>query len=530
MIPKIIHQTWRDYDLPVPESLPESWRKMNPDWQYRFWTDEDLENLVVQDYPELLDYYLSVPKPVQRADIARYLIIHKYGGIYADIDTECFAPLDVLADEDRVILCEEPPEHWKMARACGMDALIFNGTFASPAGHPFWDHVQKTLVRMMPSMNRVLESTGPLMLTGCVITYPQPEQISVSSCHLFDPMFDTGAQSAGAVHGDYGAARISTHLWTGTWHNFKPATEWQNRLADLKKWPWKIVYHITRGRFLDRKKIEASINRSLLASKVPNGPEDDNIAVLIPVRDAEEYLERCFELIAQLDYPKDRLKLVFCEGDSSDNTVAVLARLKDKYAGVFRDIKVLHLTTGNRLKRQDRWRPRFQKKRRSGLAKVRNHLIENGLDQSDRWALWIDADVCDYQPDVLRKLLAAKDKIVIPECVRQPGGVSYDLNTFVDYGSTRNAYYYRHAVGGIFQPQAKFGMRRHMYNLRFLDRVLLNSVGGTMLLVHADVHRAGVTFPDIPYNDLLETEGFAAIATDFGVQPIGLPNVHIQHI
>jgi hypothetical protein len=51
-----------------------------------------------------------------------------------------------------------------------------------------------------------------------------------------------------------------------------------------------------------------------------------------------------------------------------------------------------------------------------------------------------------------------------------------------------------------------------------------------MLLVHGSVHRAGVIFPDIPYGDLLETEGFGKLASDFGTPPIGLPNVEIVHV
>jgi hypothetical protein len=51
-----------------------------------------------------------------------------------------------------------------------------------------------------------------------------------------------------------------------------------------------------------------------------------------------------------------------------------------------------------------------------------------------------------------------------------------------------------------------------------------------MLLVHASVHRAGLEFPAIPYNDLIETEAFGRLASDFGLTPYGLPNVEIFHV
>jgi hypothetical protein len=54
-------------------------------------------------------------------------------------------------------------------------------------------------------------------------------------------------------------------------------------------------------------------------------------------------------------------------------------------------------------------------------------------------------------------------------------------------------------------------------------------VGGSTLLVHGDVHRAGVGFPEIPYRDLLETEAFGMLARDCGVIPVGLPQVTVIH-
>ena len=49
---------------------------------------------------------------------------------------------------------------------------------------------------------------------------------------------------------------------------------------------------------------------------------------------------------------------------------------------------------------------RFQRSRRSGIAKVRNHLIENGLDATDDWALWIDIDVWRFPRDIIGRLMA----------------------------------------------------------------------------------------------------------------------------
>ena len=122
----------------------------------------------------------------------------------------------------------------------------------------------------------------------------------------------------------------------------------------------------------------------------------------------------------------------------------------------FRDIIITQLTTGNRVQARNRWHPALQKHRRACIAKVRNHLLKVGLSDADEWVLWIDVDVCDYQPDVLSRLLNEHHKIVVPNCVKTPGGQTYDLNSFLDIGMTRNPQYYRYAKGGLFQPPRSF--------------------------------------------------------------------------
>lgn len=526
MIPKIIHQTWRDHNLPVDSGLPESWKRHNPAWEYRFWTDEDLAAFIARDYPALLPLFETAPHGVQKADIARYLLLHKFGGLYADIDTQCYRSLDLLTDENRVVLSQEPEEHWAHAKMRGMPMIIFNGTIASPAGHPFWPLVTETLLRCRHGMTKsVLDTTGPLMLTGCVLKYPRQDELAIHSCHLFNPHTKDGRESTGAVFGPLAPARISIHLWGSSWYS-EPKDSTSKR---LKTWIRKLRYRLTRGPYLNREALEKSLDRDLLARALPDN-ETPNIAVLIPVRDCAKHAERCIDLLRRLDYPKKNLSVAFCEGDSTDGTYELLEKLARKYADEFREIRLLQHHTGTRFKRKKRWKPEIQKTRRSAIARVRNHLIDRGLPLDADWALWIDADVCDYPPNILKVLLSQEAKIVVPNCVKEPGGATYDQNSFLDIGTAKNASYYKHVHKGLFQPSAGLASRLHFNELRYLDRVPLTCVGGTMLLVHADLHRAGIRFPEIPYDDLLETEGFGKIACDFGLQPVGLPNLEIVHV
>ncbi len=524
MIPKIIHQTWRDHNLPVPKAWPESWKRHNPDWEYRLWTDDDLLTLVQTCYPELEELYLSYPKPVQRADMARYLILHHHGGVYADIDTECMAPLDVIADDTRIIFSTEPFEHAYQVQRLQMENMLFNGVMASPERHPFWLHVCDAMVRCRHGKAHVLESTGPLLLTGAYETYSQKETISINSCHLFNPLNVKLTASPGPHFGDYAQVTLAHHYWNNSWGPRTRRTRLQNLEFKLRR----ANYRHTRGPVLTRAGMALRIDNAVLHR--PISAEDVNISVLIPVRDSNADLARCFALLTQLTYPKDHLKIVFCETSRVDGKSAKLLELIAAHKHIFRGIEVITLGANATHKRARRWLPTTQRARLSNLAKISNHLVDQGITDDDDWALWIDANVCDYAPDIIERLLSEGEKVVTPDCVLDWGGPSYDLSAFNDADEFKSLAYYRRVKNGVYMPPATHLPRRHLHVLRFLDRVPLASVGGTMLLVHATVHKAGVRFPELPYDDLLGNEGFGRMCRDFGVLPIGLPNVQIRHV
>lgn len=97
MIPKLIMQTWKDNHVPKYwQSSPDSIQKYMPQWKYVLLTDEDNLSFVKQHFPSLLQWFKSLPYPIQRADVIRYMWLFFHGGIYLDLDIELIAPLDEL--------------------------------------------------------------------------------------------------------------------------------------------------------------------------------------------------------------------------------------------------------------------------------------------------------------------------------------------------------------------------------------------------------------------------------------------------
>ena len=247
------------------------------------------------------------------------------------------------------------------------------------------------------------------------------------------------------------------------------------------------------------------------------------VLILTPVKNATAHLDRYFELLGCLTYPSDRLSLGILDSDSADNTFEAVRRHLAHREGRWRRTGVWQRHFGFHLPQgQPRWAPHLQIPRRTILAKSRNHLLMRALDDED-WVLWVDVDLIDYPADIVEHLLTYGKDILQPHCVCEPGGPTFDLNAWSRDGTL------------------------HMDRQRGGPALVrLDAVGGTMLLVRADLHRDGLVFPPFFYGagsgairrhhpllgragGEIETEGLGIMARDMGVQCWGLPDLEIVH-
>ena len=98
-IPKTIWQTMKTNQVPLCiKSYVDSWITLNPEYKYRFFDDNDIIEFLTTDFPDYLDGYQKLKYGASKADLWRYLIIYKYGGVYADIDCLCINPLREWVD------------------------------------------------------------------------------------------------------------------------------------------------------------------------------------------------------------------------------------------------------------------------------------------------------------------------------------------------------------------------------------------------------------------------------------------------
>jgi glycosyltransferase involved in cell wall biosynthesis len=255
------------------------------------------------------------------------------------------------------------------------------------------------------------------------------------------------------------------------------------------------------------------------------------VVILTPVKNAVAHLDRYFELLERLKYPHELLSLGMLESDSSDDTLATIKTHFTALRG-FAQARVWKRDYGFQIpKGKPRWEYSLQPVRREILARSRNYLLSQSLGDA-AWVLWLDVDLIEYPPDIIERLLGFGKDILHPNCVKQPGGKSYDWNAWAGEG------------------------RLLMSDLRGRGELVeIESVGGTMLFIRADLHREGLVFPPfylgrmherarrrrrllpkwaIPILQFLvpgeiETEGLAMMAHEMGIPCWGLPELEIVH-
>lgn len=172
MIPQIIHQTWKDRHAPAPlKRLQASWRRLNPGCQYRFYDDRDCLEFVRECFPNLLDTYQRFQSGIQKADFFRYLVVYQHGGLYADMDMECYKPFDRFFDLDGALFCIETQMTGVRQKELGYKYpyQIANCIFAAEPGHGFLKKVIDRVVSLstqgIEMEDDIEEMTGPRMLT-----------------------------------------------------------------------------------------------------------------------------------------------------------------------------------------------------------------------------------------------------------------------------------------------------------------------------------------------------------------------------
>lgn len=204
MIPKIIHQIWIGPN-PIPPACIKyaaSWREKHPTFEYRLWTNDNLPPLT-PNCQEQFDRYGKAKRWALQADVLRYVIVEQFGGVYLDIDFECYRPIDAYLTGEMFFAFSNFHVHW-----------ICNGAFGAEPKHPFFTELVRTLKHE--------PYHGPIFLSNAVKRHfglPVGAATSSQSFYAFMEAHNVRCSVPGAFFskGDH-PARIAYHFAMASWY------------------------------------------------------------------------------------------------------------------------------------------------------------------------------------------------------------------------------------------------------------------------------------------------------------------------
>ena len=170
-----IIQTWntKKFHKNV-ESLRTKMMKQNPEFKFILFDNQELNNSVEEYFDkDVVKSYFKLKHYTPRADFWRYLMVHKFGCVYLDMDSLILKNISSFINSDKTYLTMEPNKidfiTW---------VLIFkkNDDILSTAGEMIIDNIQNKRF-----MNDVMNLSGPSLLSRAIRTViklePFPSEI-----------------------------------------------------------------------------------------------------------------------------------------------------------------------------------------------------------------------------------------------------------------------------------------------------------------------------------------------------------------
>lgn len=178
-IPKIIHQTAQSWESLCPEIINNinHLKRLNIGYEYRFYDESDRILFIRENYgdEELAAYELISDKyGVAKADLFRYLLIYKLGGVYLDIKSSVSVPLDELIRNEDTIILSRWNNGWGAWPQFKVESELQQWHIISEAKNPLILLVIRDVIDNIIAYNflkdgvgkiGVLKSTGPIAYT-----------------------------------------------------------------------------------------------------------------------------------------------------------------------------------------------------------------------------------------------------------------------------------------------------------------------------------------------------------------------------
>lgn len=236
-IPFILHQIWHAVHFPEP---PERYREgsrsfleKHPGWRFQFWDDRTSRSFIAANYRRFLPTYVGYAFWAKRVDALRYFLLHFYGGVYLDMDAECWKNIEPLLEGFGFVGCAN---HRRPGE-------VGNGFLAAAPGHPLLAKIIGELP--LTAGKGILDSTGPAFLGRQIEDFANASgDVKIYPAHFAYPQDATGRWRVSRDHPEI-------HIWSymdGLWCKPAPAAKIMRGCARVKNKIMSLFWRVFAGR------------------------------------------------------------------------------------------------------------------------------------------------------------------------------------------------------------------------------------------------------------------------------------------
>lgn len=195
-VPKIIHQTWKDEQPPEHLKLmQETVIQAHTDYEYKFWTDSDIDVFLQTNYPNIFKFYHDTFfYTIQKIDFIRLLLLYHFGGVYIDLDSVCVKGVGNILKYPCTFVSTKPHNSFSKKHY----PIVLNNAFiASERGNDFIKRVLMWIIEYKHPSDysdycfldipyaTVLKSAGPLCITDAYFDYADKSLVNIVDNEYF---------------------------------------------------------------------------------------------------------------------------------------------------------------------------------------------------------------------------------------------------------------------------------------------------------------------------------------------------------
>lgn len=182
-IPKKLHHIWVGPN-PAPLKWMRTWRIAHPDWEYKLWGNEELHGMKWAN-KRLMNHYAALGRWDGVADLMRYEILYREGGVVLAADSVCLRPIDELF-EDGFEIYAVNTGHYEGGPVVASKIGSTTPLYASSKGHWFAKALIKKLRKRDPEkMKAPAHSTGNRFMQKMIVRHNP--MLKIWPMHYFIP-------------------------------------------------------------------------------------------------------------------------------------------------------------------------------------------------------------------------------------------------------------------------------------------------------------------------------------------------------